>query len=212
MRKKTTVQILAVAALVALAAWLGFQTGGTQPDAGPGARHGAGPPGSAADAVPRQEPRPTAPSGVTGASGLPASATPAQPPTGGELLHEWLTSSQEVPEIANAVLRGWPQLKPEDHAMAVKALIPFVTNDRYHGLRTLLLDPKTSIEAKELLFRDLILRPKNLHLPLFLAVLRQSPRHPCADEARNLLYVRLGEDYGTDWGKWQARINEELSP
>jgi hypothetical protein len=131
---------------------------------------------------------------------------------GGELLHEWLTSSQDVSEIADTILRGWARLKTEDQAMVAKELIPLVTDDRYQGLRRLLLDPETSADAKELIFKNLILRPKDLHLPLFLAVLQQSPRHPCADEARNLLMVRLGADYGLDWAKWQARINDELRP
>lgn len=212
MRKKL-VRILAVLVPVAVAGWLGFREAGHEPSATRRTQR------AESEAVRGAE------SGRAGT--LPAGETSTPPmtppdvslatertaaPAGGALLQEWLTSSQDVAEIADTILRGWPRLKTDDQAMVAKELIPLVTDDRYQGLRRLLLDPDTSAAAKELIFRNLILRPKDLHLPLFLAVLQQSPRHPCAEEARNLLIVRLGADYGTDWAKWQARINEELSP
>lgn len=128
------------------------------------------------------------------------------------MLHQWLSSSTDTDKIADTIFQGWPKLKPEDHEAAVKALIPLVTDDRFAGLQQLLLDPKTSVQAKNRLFRNMTLRPMAIHLPACLELMRQSPAHPNAEEARNQLVVRLGEDYGTDWAAWQARINQELAP
>jgi hypothetical protein len=209
MRKGIIIFILL--GLLGAALWLGFMAGergfGLGSDAkGVERREAAG--GSEGDkGIPASDLRRT----VTNAAGEVRPTASPQAPTGGEMLQGWLTSSQDSHEIAANILRGFPALRTEDHAMVAKELIPLVTDDRYEGLKRLLLDPKTSHDAKNLIFKNLIRRPMDLHLPLYLTILRQTPPHPNADEARNLLYVRLGQDYGTDWAAWQAGINEQLA-
>ncbi len=211
-------------ALLGLAVWMGFRFGASGPVVVEATARSVPEPGRSPAPV---RPPATAPNaaggplkpgetspwpGVKRTTSLEPPKLPPPPPTGGELLYQWLSSSQDSDKVADTVLNNWSRLKPEDHAPAVKALMPLVTDDRCAGLQRLLLDPATSLDAKQLLFKHLQRRPKDVHLPLYLAMLRQSPAHPYEDEARVLLRVRLGQDYGNDWSAWQARIDQELAP
>jgi len=77
--------------------------------------------------------------------------SPAPPPTaapevisGPAKIEAWLSSSTDIPTIANNVLTGFPSLKPEDQLLAVSKLVALVSDDRFEGLKRLLLDPKTT--------------------------------------------------------------------
>lgn len=149
---------------------------------------------------------------MTGASQGAASATPpAEPegPSGPAKIEAWLASSTDIPTVANAVLAGFPSLKPEDQLFAASKLVALVSDDRFDGLKRLLLDPKTTTAAKEFLFRDALSRAESLKLPLLMAIM-QMPDHPCAAEARETLKTQLGVDYGVNYGQWQAKISEVL--
>jgi hypothetical protein len=47
-------------------------------------------------------------------------------------------------------------------------------------------------------------------LPLLLDVARE-PQNPKATEAREILELFLEEDYGDDWAKWQAKMQEWIA-
>ena len=49
--------------------------------------------------------------------------------------------------------------------------------------------------------------PNAVKLPLLLEVAR-TPQHPKAEEAKDLLELYLEEDYGADWNKWQANMEQ----
>lgn len=130
-------------------------------------------------------------------------------PSGPELVHQWLSSSTDIPTIANTMLTGFPSLAAKDHLHAVGNLVALVGDDRFEGLKRLLLDPKTSLEAKEFLFRDAMSRGDLVKLPLLLTVMQQRD-HPSANEAHEVLKQQLGADFGVNYGQWQAKITEVL--
>ncbi len=107
------------------------------------------------------------------------------------------------------MLTGFPSLDAKDHLLAVGNLVALVGDDRFEGLKRLLLDPKTSLEAKEFLFRDSLSRGDLVKLPLLLVVMQQRD-HPCAVEAHEVLKKQLGADFGVNYGQWQAKISEVL--
>lgn len=221
---KRAASALGFVGLLILGGWLGFRSGESEPmavmlpDPAANVRNASPPSVRPPATAPNAAGGPMKPGemspwpGVKRTTSLEPPKLPPPPPTGGEMLHQWLSSSQDTDKVADTVLNNWSKLKPEDHAAAVKALMPLVTDDRCAGLQRLLLDPATSLEAKQLLFKNLQRRPKDVHLPLYLAILRQTPAHPYEAEARVQLNVRLGQDYGYDWAAWQARIDQELAP
>lgn len=130
-------------------------------------------------------------------------------PSGPERIDEWLSSSTDIPTIANKILISFPSLEAKDHLLAASKLVALVSDDRFEGLKGLLFDPKTSLEAKEFLFRDALSRAETVKLPLLLEIM-QMPEHPCANEARETLKTQLGVDYGVNYGQWQVKISEVL--
>jgi hypothetical protein len=149
--------------------------------------------------------------GVTPAKQSPvAEASPADAAMSGPVkIEAWLSSSTDIPTIANNLLAGFPSLEAKDQLLAVSKLVALVSDDRFEGVKRLLFDPKTSVEAKEFLFRDALSRADTVKLPLLLAIM-QMPQHPCANDARETLKTQLGADYGVNYGQWLAQINEVL--
>jgi hypothetical protein len=58
-------------------------------------------------------------------------------------------------------------------------------------------------------FTDLMNRSDPTKLNAFLD-LAQVSNHPFHDEALSDLQVYVGEDFGTDWTKWRAAVNQYL--
>jgi hypothetical protein len=73
----------------------------------------------------------------------------------------------------------------------------------------LLLDPQLPGDVLDGLMADVLNRPNRLKLPLLLEVARTAP-HPKAGEAKEILGLFLEEDYGDDWAKWQAEMEQWL--
>ena len=130
-------------------------------------------------------------------------------PSGPQRIDEWLSSSTDIPTIANKILISFPSLEDKDHLLAASKLVALVSDDRFEGLKRLLFDPKTSLEAKEFLFRDALSRAETVKLPLLLEIM-QMAEHPCANEARETLKTQFGVDYGVNYGQWQSKISEVL--
>ena len=76
--------------------------------------------------------------------------------------------------------------------------LPLLTNPQTHGLVT------------SVLFADLMERPQSLMLPALLRI-AQIPQHPYAKYARENLDLLLGEDFGSDWLKWDQAIRTAIS-
>lgn len=220
---RSLIKLSGMALLVGIAIWLGLRAGSSDqamPQVPPlraatAVVAGTGP---AADMAPEpsQEARAALVRQLTGITTMPASSPSpeAVAPTPSELdgpakVEAWLASSTDLPTVANTIFAGFPTLKPEDQLLAVSKLVALVSDDRFEGLKRLLLDPKTTAEAKEFLFRDALGRAESLKLPLLLAIM-QKPDHPCAAEARQTLTTQLGVDCGMNYGQWQAKIIEVL--
>ncbi|MDB6138098.1 MAG: hypothetical protein JWO94_1170, partial [Verrucomicrobiaceae bacterium] len=107
------------------------------------------------------------------------------------------------------VLQHVPELKPEDQLPALGRVINLLPDDRYEAAQRALLDPRTSIEAKEFLYHDAANRPSEVKLPAMFAIMT-ARHHPQAEEAHQSLINELGNDFGANQGEWLARIHEEL--
>ena len=166
--------------------------------------------GSTPEAVPMGNPSPGAQEPDLAVASRPAPVGNAVTRlSGSQQVEAWLSSSTDIPTIANKILVGFSALESKDQLLAVSKLVALVSDDRFDGLKRLLFDPKTTIEAKEFLFRDALSRAESLKLPLLLAIM-QMPEHPCADEAHETLKSQFGVDYGVNYGQWQAKISEVL--
>ena len=171
---------------------------------------------------PARSMRSTLPDKPAGASAPEFTINPSSTPTAsavsssaeediGARLNQWLTSSSDLKKVAETILNNFSSVKPEDQARVVHALIPLVSDENYAPLGNLMLDPRLSFNAHRMLFLNLKLRSDQVELPFLLQLMRQREAHPFAEDARIELHIRFGEDYGTDWNRWNRRIAEELS-
>lgn len=134
-----------------------------------------------------------------------------EPPTlsGPEVIEQWLSSSTDIPTIVRTVLDGFPKLSPADHLLAASKVTALADDANYEGVKRLLVDSRTSDEAKEFLYRDAFNRGAEVKLPTMFAVMT-TPGHPQAAEAREALANHLGADYGANQGQWLAHIQANL--
>lgn len=124
-------------------------------------------------------------------------------------LDEILASEDEDTNKVQQLLILFPSLPPDGQDEVAQHLSNLVEDEDYAPLGQLLLDPKLPEEVLDTLLADLLNRPNETKLPMFLEV-AFIPNHPKAEEARDLLELYLDEDYGTDRATWQKKMEEWL--
>jgi len=103
----------------------------------------------------------------------------------------------------------FPKLPPDGQEEAAQHLSNLVDDDDYAPLGEMLKNDKLPEGVLDELLADVLNRPNNLKLPLLLD-LAQDPNHAKRDEAKDLLELYLGEDYGTDWNSWGQHMTNWL--
>jgi hypothetical protein len=95
----------------------------------------------------------------------------------------------------------FPKLPPDGQEEAAQHLSNLVDDDEYAPLGEMLKNDKLPEGVLDELLADVLNRPNNLKLPLLLTV-ASDPNHAKHDEAKDLLELYLGDDYGSDWNSW----------
>ena len=122
---------------------------------------------------------------------------------------EILGSDGPDPDKARQMLEMFPTL-PEDGQEEVGRHLSNLVPDQDFGLmRTYLTNAELAENVLDVFLDDVLNRPNSLKLPALLDVAR-STQHPKAAEAKDFLELFLEEDYGADWDKWQAGMEQWL--
>ena len=124
-----------------------------------------------------------------------------------EKLDEILGSGGDETGKAKQMLAMFRRLPAEGQVEVAQHISNLLPDEEYAPLGKLLTDPKLPEEVLDVLVMDLLNRPNSLKLPLLLELARDA-QHPKAVEAKDLLEVYLEEDYGSDWNKWQAKLDQ----
>jgi len=95
----------------------------------------------------------------------------------------------------------FPKLPPDGQEEAAQHLSNLVDDEDYAPLGEMLKNDKLPEGVLDELLADVLNRPNNLKLPALLQVASDA-NHAKHDEAKDLLELYLGEDYGTDWNSW----------
>jgi hypothetical protein len=103
----------------------------------------------------------------------------------------------------------FPKLPPDGQEEVVQHLSNLVEDEDYGPLGDLLKNAKLPEGVLDELLADVLNRPNNLKLPLLLDV-ASNPDHAKKDEAKDLLELYLGEDYGSDWNAWGQNMTNWL--
>ena len=156
------------------------------------------------------KPNPIAPKEPVG--GLPPVAVAVST----NLMTDWENRVDEVlrlniepAEAGKKLMEMLPQMPADGRIEALQHAANLISEEDYPQLGKILADPKTSEDEIEILIRDVLNRSNSIKLPLLLEVARTTG-HIKAGEAKEILEVFLGEDYGDDWDKRHAKVNEFL--
>ena len=103
----------------------------------------------------------------------------------------------------------FPTLPPDGQEEAAQHLSNLVDDEDYAPLGEMLKNDKLPEGVLDELLADVLNRPNNLKLPLLLTV-ASDENHSKHDEAKDLLELYLGEDYGTDWNSWGTHMTNWL--
>ena len=103
----------------------------------------------------------------------------------------------------------FPKLPPDGQEEIAQHLSNLVDDEDYAPLGEMLKNDKLPEGVLDELLADVLNRPNNLKLPVLLAVAADA-NHAKHDEAKDLLELYLGEDYGTDWNSWGQHMTNWL--
>jgi len=169
---------------------------------------GSAPTGAPLEVLQPSDPQPQNPVTAPEAPTAPAGAT--------GLVTDWEDKIDEVlrldaapSEVGKKFLELLPQMPAEGRIEALEHAANLLADADYEPMGKLFTDPKITEDEVEILMRDVLNRSNAIKLPLLLQVARTTG-HVKAGEAREILEVFLGEDYGQDWGKWQTKVDEFL--
>ena len=107
------------------------------------------------------------------------------------------------------LLELFPKVPAAGQTEVARHLSNLLPDQDYGLLRQHLVNPDLPAEVLDVLLGDALNRPNSLKLPALLDVARND-QHPKAAEARDFLQLFLEQDYGTDWDKWQAGLDQWL--
>jgi hypothetical protein len=163
---------------------------------------------------PRRRPGASGSNSVT-VPGLPGSPGRAAA-NGTNAIPDWedrvdaiLTSDGEDTDKAKKMLEMFPKLAPEAQEEVAHHLSNLTPDEDYTPLGNLLTNSTLAEPVLDVFMEDVLNRPNTVKLPLLLEV-AQNPQHPGAQEAKDVLELFLEDDYGTDWSKWQAKMQDWL--
>jgi hypothetical protein len=122
------------------------------------------------------------------------------------LSHEKATDAEK----ARSLLQLLPTMPAEGAETCTEEAVKRLPNDEYRHAQAFVTNPGTYGLALGVLFADLMERPDNLRLPT-LATIARNATHPYAGPARDNLEFLLGQDYGSDWARWEAAVREKLA-
>lgn len=103
----------------------------------------------------------------------------------------------------------FPTLPPDGQEEVAQHLSNLVDDDDYAPLGEMLKNDKLPEGVLDELLADVLNRPNNLKLPLLLSVASDA-NNAKHDEAKDLLELYLGDDYGTDWNSWGQHMTNWL--
>ena len=124
-------------------------------------------------------------------------------------LDEILGSDVDETQKAKRILAIFPSLPQDGQVEAAQHLSNLLPDSEYAPMGKMLADSKLPDPVLDVLMVDVLNRPNAIKLPLLLDVARE-PDNSKAAEAKDLLALYLEEDYGTDWNKWQAKMQQWL--
>jgi hypothetical protein len=135
---------------------------------------------------------------------------PAEIPKWEMQIDQALRSNVNEEQTAQILIAMLPTLPEDGQIEAGHHISNLLPDSDYNRVMPILLNPSMSEPVLSVFMTDLMNRSDSTKLHALLDVAKV-PNHPFHDEAMSTLQIFLGDDYGTDWGKWQSAMDKYLS-
>ncbi len=147
---------------------------------------------------------------------IPFTKPPTPPPTNANFMTNWeekldniLVSDKPDPDKAKEMIEMFPQLSPEAQEEIAHHISNLTPDENYASIGKFLTNSTLPEAVLDVFTEDVLNRPNSIKLPLLLDLARD-PQHPKAGESKDILELFLEEDFGADWPKWQAKLDQWL--
>jgi hypothetical protein len=203
-RRTILIALIAVVVVGAVVAFALFQTSPAPPSGSRGTAAGAPSPAptQAAPFAP-----PTAP--LPHAEMATEPKTETQIPAWENQIDGVLRSNVNEAQTAQILINMLPTLPEDGQIEAANHISNLLPDSNYNQVKPTLLNPNAPESVLSVFFTDLMNRDDNTKLHTFLD-LAKVPNHPFHEEALSDLQIYVGEDYGNDWAKWSAAVEQYL--
>ena len=121
-----------------------------------------------------------------------------------------LRANADEAQTAQMLINMLPTLPKEGQAEAAQHITNLVLDKDYSRILPLVKNPGLPEDVLDVFVTDLMNREDEVKLPVLLDIAK-IPNHPHHEEATTDLQIFLDEDYGTDWGKWDAAMKSYLN-
>ena len=143
------------------------------------------------------------------AEASPAAIPSGVPPAWEGKIDQVLRASVNESQMAQMLINLLPTLPEDGQIEAANHISNLLPDSDYKSVRPLLLNTALPESVLSVFFTDLMNRDDPTKLNSFLDI-AQIPNHPFHDEALSDLQIYVGDDYGTDWGKWKTAVGQYL--
>jgi hypothetical protein len=152
----------------------------------------------------------TFPAPVTNENTMPPkSTTPGMVADWDEKVNDILGPEGDEKEKAKKLIDLFPHLPADGQEEVAHHLSNLVADEDYAPLATFVTNSALPEAVLDVFVEDVFNRPNSIKLPLLLDI-AQDPQHPRASEAKDVLELFLEEDFGSDWTKWHAKMDQWL--
>lgn len=136
---------------------------------------------------------------------------PSEPTDPADKISDILADDSEITNKVVSLLELYPKLSPAGKLECAEHLTNLVGDepDEYAPMEKILLADDVPPKVASHLLGDLINRPPELMMPVYLKVVT-NPNHPGNKEARETLETYVDEDFGDNAEKWTKAVNDWL--
>jgi hypothetical protein len=140
---------------------------------------------------------------------LPTKVMPGVIADWDDKINDILGPEGDEKDKAKKLIDLFPHLPPEGQEEVAHHLSNLVADEDYAPLSSFVTNSTLPEAVLDVFVEDVFNRPNAVKLPLLLDI-AQDPQHPRASEAKDVLELFLEEDFGNDWTKWHAKMDQWL--
>ena len=212
MRKFSTVLIiLGLIATIAILGLVAGWWGGSKPPANPNSGPEASSHPSSSEEPKKSQPKAPNPAVYprTNRQATASSFTPNVITNWEDRVDAILTGEEPESEKAKKMIEMFPNLPTDAQEEVAHHISNLTTDENYAPIAKFLTNTALPEAVLDVFTEDVLNRPNGIKLPALLDIARD-PQHPKAAEAKDILELFLEEDFGTDWTRWQAKLDQWL--